>query len=141
MQLSLWPGGLASNPQGTISWAGGVIDWNSPDIQKYGYYYAAVEQVTISCYNAQSPPGTNSGKSYTYDSAVGTNNTVIDGTNSTVLGSLQDSGLDMDAGKSTKTGSSSKPSGSANSIPYGNGFHGQQPLRLGRLRGQRLRCG
>lgn len=27
IQLSIWPGGLPSAPQGTIDWAGGLIDW------------------------------------------------------------------------------------------------------------------
>jgi len=97
VQLSIWPGGAASNAQGTIDWAGGPIDWNSEAIQQDGYYYATVSDVTIECYNADSGPGTNKGKSYTYDNWLATNDTVVDGNKPTVLKSLLGSGLDMDA--------------------------------------------
>jgi len=79
VQISIWPGGLASNAPGTIAWAGGEIDWNDPDIQKAGYFYATFESVTVDCYNATSGLGSNSGTSYTYSNIAGTNNTVVDG--------------------------------------------------------------
>lgn len=44
IQLSLWPAGASSNAQGTIDWAGGAIDWNSPYMQN-GYYYAMVKDI------------------------------------------------------------------------------------------------
>ena len=44
VQFSLWPAGKAGNAQGTIEWAGGEIDWNSPYMQN-GYYYAMVKDV------------------------------------------------------------------------------------------------
>jgi len=97
VQLSIWPGGLASNGQGTIDWAGGLVDWNSQDIQNNGYYYASFESVTVSCYNATSAPGTNTGVSYTYNSAAGTNDTVVDGDMPTVLKSLLGTGTNMTA--------------------------------------------
>lgn len=53
-------------------------------------------EVTIECYKAKSGPGTNSGKSYTFDSWLGTNDTVVDGDKPTVLKSLLGSGLDME---------------------------------------------
>ncbi|KAI6019883.1 glycoside hydrolase family 16 protein [Pisolithus orientalis] len=31
IQLSLWPAGISTEPQGTIQWAGGMINWNDPD--------------------------------------------------------------------------------------------------------------
>jgi len=104
IQLSLWPGGLASNGQGTIDWAGGLVDWNSADVKTNGYFYAAFESVTVKCFNAPSPPGTNSGTSYTYSSYTGTNESVVDGDKPTVLKSFMGTGTDMDAGA---------PSGSA----------------------------
>jgi hypothetical protein len=96
LQLSIWPGGASTNAPGTITWAGGPIDWNSADIQKDGYYYATFGEVSIECYQTNSPPGTNSGKSYTYNDYRATNDTVVDGNNNTVLASLLGSGLDMD---------------------------------------------
>jgi len=115
VQLSLWPGGLTTNAKGTIDWAGGLVDWNSEDIKNNGYYYAAFQSVEISCFNAKSAPGTNNGKSYTYNNLAGTNNTVVDGNGATVLKSFLGTGTDMDAGAST--GSAASPSTTVESIP------------------------
>lgn len=139
VQISIWPGGLASNAPGTIAWAGGEIDWNAQDIQKAGYFYATFESVTVDCYNATSGLGSNSGTSYTYSSSTGTNNTVIDGNKRTNLASLEGTGTDMDAGKpdtssaassakSTATKSSSSPKNTQAQIPGGsNGSSGTVP--------------
>lgn len=109
VQLSIWPAGASSNAQGTIDWAGGAIDWDSEAIQNDGYYYAVVKDVTIECYQTDTPPGTNSGTSYTYDDYRGTNDTVVDGDKTTILKSLQGTGLDMDKedASASSTGSSS----------------------------------
>ncbi|KAI1204368.1 uncharacterized protein F4807DRAFT_335169 [Annulohypoxylon truncatum] len=96
VQLSIWPGGSDKNGQGTIDWAGGPIDWSSADIKKDGYYYATVGEVSIECYKTDTAPGTNSGKSYTYNNVKATNDTVVDGDSNTVLKSLLGTGLDMD---------------------------------------------
>ncbi|EPS44413.1 hypothetical protein H072_1595 [Dactylellina haptotyla CBS 200.50] len=65
VQLSLWPGGLASNGKGTIDWAGGLINWDDDEIKKNGYFYAMVRDVAVECYNPPSNSG--SGKvSYAY---------------------------------------------------------------------------
>ncbi|KAH7361501.1 concanavalin A-like lectin/glucanase domain-containing protein [Plectosphaerella cucumerina] len=106
VQLSLWPGGLPQNPQGTIDWAGGVIDWDHEDIKKAGYYYASVSDVEIKCWDGKrGEPGSNSGTSYTYDDIRATNDTVIDGDKKTVLASLQGTGEDMEKGKPSSSGS------------------------------------
>lgn len=112
VQLSLWPAGLASNGKGTIEWAGGLVNWDSPDIQNNGYYYATFQSVTVSCYNATSAPGTNTGKSYTYDSTLGTNNTVVDGDGNTILSSFLATGSNMTIGEtpsSVSSGATSTP--------------------------------
>ncbi|KAL2752359.1 glycoside hydrolase family 16 protein, partial [Sodiomyces alcalophilus JCM 7366] len=117
VMFSVWPGGLESNAEGTINWAGGLMDWEHPDItESPGYFYAAVSDVEMKCYNADSAPGTNSGRSYTYTSTRGTNDTVVDGDERTTLKSLLGTGLDRDRGEdddddddeptSTKSGSS-----------------------------------
>lgn len=116
VQLSLWPAGLASNGQGTVDWAGGLVDWNSADIQNNGYYYASFESVTISCYNGSSGVGTNTGKSYTYSSVAGTNDTVVDGTKDTILSSFQATGNDVTLG-AVSSGSTAKASSTAQSVP------------------------
>lgn len=113
VQISIWPGGLASNAPGTIAWAGGEIDWNAPDIQNAGYFYATFESVTVDCYNATSGLGSNSGTSYTYSNIAGTNNTVVDGNKRTNLASLEGTGTDMDAGKPDTSSAASSATGSA----------------------------
>lgn len=133
VQLSLWPGGLATNAKGTIDWAGGEIDWNAVDIQNVGYFYAAVESVDVECYKTDSAPGTNSGKSYWYNDMAGTNDTVVDGDKDTIMASFKASGLDPDAGKkksskssSSKTDDADKAKDTVASIPGGgNGAAGQ----------------
>ncbi|KAI0148430.1 hypothetical protein GGR57DRAFT_505221 [Xylariaceae sp. FL1272] len=94
IQLSVWPGGASSNAPGTIEWAGGPIDWDSDAIKNDGYYYATIGEVTFDCYQTSKPPGTNSGKSYTYTGVSGLNNTVEDGDKDTTLASIFNSGLD-----------------------------------------------
>ncbi|KJZ72078.1 Putative glycosidase crf2 [Hirsutella minnesotensis 3608] len=137
VQLSIWPGGLASNAPGTIKWAGGVIDWdNAEDMKNPGYFYATVSEVSIECYDGKQGPGSHRGKSYTYNNARGTNDTVVDGNKDTVIGSLEATGLDKDKGKdnddgdgdssSSSTDSADKPKKTGNMIPGGgNGFQGQ----------------
>ncbi|KAL7815577.1 glycoside hydrolase [Trichoderma gracile] len=139
VQISIWPGGLASNAQGTIDWAGGEIDWNAPDIQKSGYFYATFESVTVECYKADKGPGSGSGTSYTYDNIAGTNDTVVVGNKRTNLASLEGTGTDMDAGKpddtssssasasGTATKSSDKPKNTQAQIPGGGTAPGQVP--------------
>ncbi|KAH6892352.1 cell wall glucanase [Thelonectria olida] len=117
VQLSLWPGGLASNQKGTIDWAGGEIDWDSSDIQNYGYYFATFSEVDIECYNSPTPPGTNLKKSYYYNDIRCTNDTIVDSDKKHIIGSLSATGLDMDKGKkkATKSSSSDKSSSSSSS--------------------------
>jgi len=126
VQLSLWPAGLASNGQGTVDWAGGLVDWNSADIQNNGYYYATFESVTVSCYNATSAPGTNTGVSYTYKGYTGANDTVVDGTDATVLSSFLATGTNMTLGavSSSGTASGAQPSTTAETVP---GLTGADP--------------
>lgn len=132
VQLSLWPGGLASNAKGTIDWAGGEIDWSATDIKNNGFFYATIDSVDVECYKTDKPPGTNSGKSYYYDNEVGTNNTVVDGDKDTVLASFMASGLNPDAGKKeskssgSQTSDAEEPTNTAAQIPGGgNGASGQ----------------
>jgi len=74
-----------------------LINWDSQDIQQNGYYYAQFESVTVDCFNATSPPGTNLHTSYYYDNAAGTNNTVVDSDKPTILESLLGTGTNMSA--------------------------------------------
>jgi hypothetical protein len=78
--------------------------------------------VEISCYNAKSAPGTNSGKSYTYNNRAGTNNTVVDGDDDTVLSSFQATGTNKTLG--AVVSGSSTPSSTAETVP---GLSGMGP--------------
>ncbi|KAK4120266.1 glycoside hydrolase family 16 protein [Parathielavia appendiculata] len=119
VQISLWPGGLETNAKGTIDWAGGKIDWNSDEIQDYGYYFATFKEVTVECYKTDKAPGTNKGVSYYYNDISATNDTVVDSDKPTVLKSLLGTGTDMDKGDSTTSGSASASSSSVAYIPGG----------------------
>lgn len=109
VQLSIWPGGQASNAKGTIDWAGGLIDWNHPDVKNAGYFYATVESVEITCYDTKSGPGSHQNKGYYYTDAKGTNDTVVDGKKSPILASSQATGLDPDKGKKPGDKNDKKP--------------------------------
>lgn len=113
VQLSIWPGGLSTNAAGTIAWAGGEIDWDSEDIENYGYYFATFSEVTMECYNTTTAPGTHSGKSYTYNSSKGTNDTVVDGNEGTILSSFQATGLNPKKGAKSSSKSNTVPGSSS----------------------------
>ncbi|KAH8700337.1 concanavalin A-like lectin/glucanase domain-containing protein [Talaromyces proteolyticus] len=139
LQLSLWPGGLATNAPGTIQWAGGEISWDTPDIKDPGYYYATFSSVNITCYDPPSGANIKGNQAYIYTDAAGTNNTVEIVNKNTVLSSLEGTGVNMTAGassstasgtsSSSSTGSSSSTSTSSpNTVPgEGNGGSGGQP--------------
>lgn len=50
---SLWPAGINSSGQGTIDWAGGLINWDDPDYKAAGHFYALVESVSVTCADAK----------------------------------------------------------------------------------------
>lgn len=115
VQLSLWPAGLSSNGEGTITWAGGLVNWDSSYMQN-GYYYAMVNDVTVECYDPPSGFSNNFGTSaYYYQNREGTNNTVAIGNNGTVLSSFLASGDNPTFNPNAPSASSS--AGSAQSTP------------------------
>ncbi|KAB8664839.1 hypothetical protein FH972_026263 [Carpinus fangiana] len=120
IMLSLWPAGLAKNGKGTVDWAGGLIDWNSPDMTN-GYYHAQVFEVSVECYDPPPNAQVNGDKSYKYTSLAGTNDTVEITDDSGILASFYATGDNADAdpnakqsqsaGPSATSGSSSEPTG------------------------------
>jgi beta-glucanase (GH16 family) len=124
LQMSLWPAGQASNAQGTIDWAGGEIDWNSEDIKNVGYDYATIGEVSVKCYDPPSDAKNNGDKAYLYTSSAAMESDIEITNNSTTLGSLGATGLDMDAGKKSASSSGSSTSTASNSIPSANGGSG-----------------
>lgn len=112
VQLSLWPAGLSTNGEGTIEWAGGLVNWDSQYMQN-GYYYAMVNDVTVECYDPPSGfTGNKGGSAYYYTGGDFTNNTVAIGNNNTMLSSLMATGENPEIGK-VVTGSSSTASASS----------------------------
>lgn len=123
VQLSLWPGGLPTNAKGTIEWAGGVIDWNSPDVKEAGYYYATVKELRIQCYDPPAGVKKQGSKTYIYGDDSGLESSVIISDKPSVLKSFLGSGTDMDKEppKSSVTSGSSKPTDVVETIPGNNG--------------------
>jgi beta-glucanase (GH16 family) len=121
LQMSIWPAGQASNAQGTIDWAGGEIDWNSQDIQEKGYYYATIGQVDVQCYTPPSGAIQTGNSAYLFTSEAALEADVEITGNSTVLGSMGATGLDMTLGadsssSATSTGSDSVPTNNSGSV-------------------------
>jgi len=116
VQLSVWPGGLASNGQGTIDWAGGLVTWNSPYMTN-GYYYAAFDEVSIDCYDPPSGANVNGSKSYIYTDGAMTNSTVEITNDKTVLSSFLGTGTNLTAGSSAASASGSASTSEVATVP------------------------
>lgn len=135
VQLSLWPGGLASNGEGTIAWAGGLVQWNSPYMATAGntkYYYAAFSEVNIECYDPPSGANVQGSKSYIYTDASGSNSSVETTNDNTVLKSLLGTGTNMSADypSAASSGSGSAQTSNVATVPglsgAGPGTNGQR---------------
>jgi len=83
IELSIWPAGISSEPAGTVEWAGGMINWNDPDYQAAGHFYAYVDSVSITC-NDPTPAGPNI-TSYVYGSNSSAFTPSIDFSNETTI--------------------------------------------------------
>ncbi|KAG8216933.1 glycoside hydrolase family 16 protein [Butyriboletus roseoflavus] len=74
IQLSLWAAGVSSEPEGTVIWGGGLIDWANPDYISAGtlyhlrfvtsahdwpgHFYALFQSVSVQCNDTTAPgPG------------------------------------------------------------------------------------
>lgn len=102
VQLSLWPGGLATNDIGTINWAGGEIDWNSEEVQENGYYFVSVKDIEITCYDPPATAKKTGDVSYIYDNVSGYEGNVVISNKKTVMKSLLGSGTNMDRVSASK---------------------------------------
>ena len=96
VQLSLWPAGSPANGEGTITWAGGLVEWDSEDVKANGYYYAMFKEVTVECYKPPSGANITGSKSYIYTSPDGLEKSVATTDDRTTLKSLLATGTDMD---------------------------------------------
>ena len=112
IELSLWPAGESKNGQGTVEWAGGEINWNSPYMQN-GYYKAQVWEVDVECYDPPSGANSTGSKSYVYnDNSAGFNNSIAITNDNGVLASFYATGENMgvDPDKTKNQPSSTKGS-------------------------------
>jgi len=125
IMISLWPAGLPSNGEGTITWGGGLVDWNSPAMQN-GYYYAVLNSVKVECYKP--PPGVRApgSKSYHYTSTLATNDTVEIIDKQVILANLMGTG-DNPGDRSKTQSAGSNPTDMPESIPgvSGAGLRGE----------------
>lgn len=55
IQISLWPAGITTSSSGTIDWAGGMINWQDPDYQSAGHFYALLKSVDLQCADPAPP--------------------------------------------------------------------------------------
>lgn len=97
VMLSLWPAGSPKNGEGTIAWAGGLVNWNAQDPATVGYYYAQIKDVKVECYPAPDGANKKGSKAYIYTTKSGTNDSVAITNDDTVLKSLLGTGTDMEA--------------------------------------------
>lgn len=116
IQLSIWPGGLASNAKGTIEWAGGEVTWSGPDINAVGYYYALVKEVEVQCYDPPSYVKKSGSKSYIYTDDAGMDRHIEITNKNTVLKSILGTGTDTEK-EPEKTDKDSKTTSTVRAVP------------------------
>jgi hypothetical protein len=116
VQLSLWPGGLPTNGEGTIEWAGGLVEWDSPYMTN-GYYYAQFDSVSVECYDPPSGANVQGSKSYIFTDPSMTNLSVEITNNNTVLKSFLGTGTNLSAGSNTASGGGSSSTSEVATIP------------------------
>jgi len=126
VQLSLWPGGLPTNGKGTIDWAGGLVQWDSPYMTN-GYYYAAFDEVSVQCYDPPAGAKKSGNKSYIFDDKSMTNATVEITNDNTVLKSLLGTGTNMSADYAHASASASDVATIPGLNGAGPGTNGQRP--------------
>lgn len=143
VQISIWPGGAESNGLGTIEWAGGVVDWNSQDIQQYGYYYATLKSIEVESYgipdsvhNAGEREKNKNLNAYVYTNAAGHPEDIELTDRLSTIGSLADNGItpnnepeeeEDDSSSSSKSDSSTSTAAVDVPVGIGNGVNNNQP--------------
>lgn len=123
VQISLWPAGLPNAGKGTIDWAGGLVDWNSPNM-KNGYYYAIFNEIKVTCYDPPTGADVQGKKSYIYKDTKATNQSIQITDNTVILQSLYATGNNPGTQPDK-----SKPSDSPQTVPgvSGIGTRGDLP--------------
>ncbi|SJX60964.1 related to cell wall protein UTR2 [Sporisorium reilianum f. sp. reilianum] len=140
IQFSTWAGGNETNPQGTIDWAGGPLDWNSPEYKKNGFYSQEIKQFNVQCaslgsLNLTSGSGSSNGNITSYVYTGGKSTTTLEpafGTSTDPLRILSDPAADgypgypgygANSAQSGKDGKNSKDSKDAKSSSKDSNNH------------------
>ena len=110
-----------------MAWAGGLINWNSPDVQKNGYFYAMYKEVNVKCYNPPNGANVTGSKSYIYTTKDGINSSIAVTDDPTILKSLLGTGTDMDKNFPSASASASAASASATNVATVPGLTGAGP--------------
>jgi len=74
IQLSLWPAGIQGSADGTVQWAGGMINWNDPDYKSAGHFYALINKITVKCADPTAPSADITSYKYGTNTTVNTPN-------------------------------------------------------------------
>lgn len=123
IQLSLWPGGSDVNPEGTVEWAGGPIDWNMPEFSDPGYLYVTVKDMTIKCGDVPDGTSTSGSKAYKFKGDGLTSADVEITDDNTTLASYEGVGFDPSKGEAINVSGQALPSnlaGGGNGAGAGN---------------------
>ena len=51
----MWPAGIDGTSEGTVQWAGGMINWNDPDYVSTGHFYTLIQSVNVTCNDPVKP--------------------------------------------------------------------------------------
>ena len=84
---SIWPAGTNASGQGTIEWAGGIINWDDPDYKSAGHFYVILDSVSVQCADASTNPA--NAQSYVYGTNASAFTPAIDVTNETTVNAAQ----------------------------------------------------
>jgi beta-glucanase (GH16 family) len=68
IQFSVW--GVDGMPQGTIEWAGGLIDYSDPDYVAQGHVAAMFQSITVKCADPTKPGANDTGYVYSTNDTI-----------------------------------------------------------------------
>ncbi|WVF66528.1 hypothetical protein IAT40_001268 [Kwoniella sp. CBS 6097] len=98
VQISIWPGGSDSQAQGTIDWAGGMINWQDPDYLSNGYFWNTLQSVKITCKDDSAQNEGTTGWAYGGNDTQGI--PIVDATNASTLLSASEPRVSLTTGNS-----------------------------------------
>jgi len=79
----MWPAGINGTSQGTVQWAGGMINWDDPDYVSAGHFYTLIKSINVTCNDPVKP--SSDVTSYAYTSNTTTLTPGIEFSNKTTI--------------------------------------------------------